>query len=142
MATVLEQIQQLNDKISAGQQRLSEINTSIAGPKASILDSTGCQPAYPWKENSNPPPYTGPNADLCRTYYTYITILSEEAKGIEKNIEGWENQIDILRKDPAAQVDIINADAAAKIKKYWTYALIAVVVIAGIVFIWYKWIRK
>lgn len=47
-----------------------------------------------------------------------------------------------IATDPASQATVIMANADAQIKKYWTYALIAVAVVGALVFIWWKWIRK
>lgn len=134
MATATEQIQALRSKIDKSTQLLTEYNAAVID--WTIYRNEWCAvqeinqvTQHPAKEN-------------CMQGRDKVNYYNGRISAETTNINLWKLQIDALLKDPSVQIDIINAQASAATRRYWIYGIVVVVVIAAIVFIWYKWIRK
>lgn len=152
MATALEQIADLESKIGAAQTRIDEINGAIPGVQNSLSGpGNGCliatptgQPniqGTPWVKNT-PVPNFMTGGGLCQSYWKTMDLWDAELTTLKANITTWNNQINLLKKDPSVVIALNDAAAALQRKKIWTYGIVAVIIIAALVFVWYKWIRK
>lgn len=148
MATVLEQITDLQNKIISSENLIKEFQNSNNLPNGWIAYAkANC--------NTDPTPYINGTKPLqafmysstqCKKGVDMAIYNNNRIKQEQANIALWKDQIELLRKDPTVIIAINNAAAEEEAKNkrntILLYGGLILTALSIIAYFLYKWIRK